>query len=88
MKETDYSKIPLSVKDIVFSYSSEDGEVKSVFNHFKFQVDSDGVVAVVGVSGSGKSTLAKLCVGLYKPEYGDIEVLASPFIRIWNVPAH
>jgi ATP-binding cassette subfamily B protein len=76
-KETDYSKIPLSVKDIVFSYSSEDGEVKSVFNHFKFQVDSDGVVAVVGVSGSGKSTLAKLCVGLYKPEYGDIEVFGK-----------
>ena len=46
-KETDYSKIPLSVKDIVFSYSSET-VVKSVFNHFKFQVDSDGVVAVVG----------------------------------------
>ncbi|MFB4214216.1 ATP-binding cassette domain-containing protein [Shouchella sp. JSM 1781072] len=59
----------LAIKDVSFSYNSEDPLIK----HVSLTLYEGERVAIIGKSGSGKSTLGKLIKGLLTPTEGSIE---------------
>lgn len=61
--------LPLSVRDLSFSYGPE-----QVLDDLSFDVDPGGVVAIVGPTGAGKSTLCNLLAGLARPRAGEIRL--------------
>ena len=50
----------IEVKNVKFSYNSQDRAVKGV----SFSVADHEWLSIIGHNGSGKSTLAKLLIGL------------------------
>ena len=58
----------IEVKDLKFSYNSQDRAVKGV----SFSVADHEWLSIIGHNGSGKSTLAKLLIGLIEPQAGTI----------------
>ncbi|OCG18746.1 MULTISPECIES: molybdenum ABC transporter ATP-binding protein [unclassified Gilliamella] len=69
-------------------------DVRKKFASFSFQfnyeIDCQGVTAILGVSGSGKSTLINLINGLIKPDQGYIQLHNVPLVdcdnRLFVVP--
>lgn len=62
----------LELKDIKFSVTDDNGNVKNIINGINLIIDESKFVAITGPNGSGKSTLAKLIVGIFKPTSGQI----------------
>ena len=58
----------IEVKNVKFSYNSQDRAVKGV----SFSVADHEWLSIIGHNGSGKSTLAKLLIGLIEPQAGTI----------------
>ena len=59
----------LEFKNISFSYKNS----KSVIlKNIKFNIKKNQKIGITGPSGSGKSTLLSICLGLLKPDRGDI----------------
>ena len=67
----DMEDTQLSLKNVSFSYHSQNGEVRAL-DSISFHVRAGEFVAIVGPSGCGKSTILSLIAGLLKPESGDI----------------
>ncbi|MCL6415604.1 lipid A export permease/ATP-binding protein MsbA [Aestuariirhabdus sp. Z084] len=61
----------IEVRDLSFSYNTEEGPV---INQLNFAVEPGQTVALVGRSGSGKTTLANLIPRFYNHDEGDILV--------------
>lgn len=61
----------LELKNINFSYHTEEGETLALSN-ISFTVSEGEFVAVVGPSGCGKSTLLHVIAGLLSPESGSV----------------
>ena len=61
----------IEVKNAVFSYDEESGEV---LKDFSINIEKGSFVAILGHNGSGKSTLAKLFNGLNLPDSGKVLV--------------
>lgn len=75
--------IVLSVKNVSKHYVFPDGKHKPVVKDVTFGLKKGSVLGLVGGSGSGKSTVARLCMGLSRPDAGDVRL----FGRNWsNVP--
>lgn len=75
------SKVPglvgrIEFVDVSFYYSSR--SMVPVLQHINFVVNSNEVVAIVGLSGSGKSTLVNLLLHLYEPTSGQILIDGYP----------
>ncbi len=62
--------VDLILKDIVFSYKSE--QEKFTVGPFNHNFKSGEITFITGGNGSGKTTLAKLITGLYEPHEGKI----------------
>lgn len=69
----------IELKNIYFSYGSDD---KSVFEDFNLEIKEDEFIAVMGESGIGKSTLMRLILGLEIPKQGSITGLADKRISV------
>lgn len=65
----------LEIRDIVFSYTSEQAPV---VNHVSLCVKPDERVGVLAPSGFGKTTLMKIAAGYIKPDFGTILVDGRP----------
>jgi phospholipid/cholesterol/gamma-HCH transport system ATP-binding protein len=52
----------------------------AVLDGLSATLPTQGVTFVVGPSGSGKSVLCRLCIGLLKPDAGEVE--------LWGEPVH
>ncbi len=63
----------LEFKHVSFKHQS--AQYKAL-NNISFDVKNGETIAFVGPSGSGKSTLVKLLVGLYRPQEGNIFIMA------------
>lgn len=61
----------LELKNIDFSYHTEDGETLALSN-ISFSISQGEFVAIVGPSGCGKSTLLHIIAGLLYPETGTL----------------
>lgn len=63
----------IEIKDISYSYKTEDGETVAV-DSVTLNIQEGSFVVILGHNGSGKSTLAKLCNGFLLPDKGEILV--------------
>ncbi|BCS88002.1 ABC transporter [Pseudodesulfovibrio sediminis] len=61
----------LTMTDVSFSYPGTD---KAVLNEVNLKLKPGEKVGIVGRTGAGKTTLGKLCVGLYQPVQGSVQV--------------
>ena len=57
----------IEMKDVDFGYGSE-----KVLHGIDLDLDSTGLICIVGPNGVGKSTLIRLMLGLYKPDKGAV----------------
>jgi len=65
----------ISVKDVSFSYDSEEKEDrKKVLNNVSLEINKGELVAILGHNGSGKSTLVKTFNGICIPDEGTVMV--------------
>lgn len=65
----------INLKNLYFSYNSEEGNSKSnLFNDVDLEIRKGDFVGIQGESGSGKSTLLDLLIGLQTPTNGEITV--------------
>jgi len=63
----------ISVKDVSFSYDSEEKEDrKKVLNNVSLEINKGELVAILGHNGSGKSTLVKTFNGICIPDEGTV----------------
>ncbi|QVK20958.1 ABC transporter ATP-binding protein/permease [Mycoplasmatota bacterium] len=62
----------LKLVDIKKSYPIREGNDQVVLEHFNLELDSTGLVSILGTSGSGKTTLLNLLGALDKPGSGSI----------------
>lgn len=62
----------LELRDIKFSVTDDNGQIKEIINGVNLKIDERKFVAITGPNGSGKSTLAKLIVGIFTPTSGQI----------------
>jgi len=65
---------------VFFSYSASN----PLLEKFSLVIEKGSFVAIVGPNGAGKSTLIKLCVGLLRPQLGNIRILGMPFHQFNN----
>lgn len=64
----------IEIKDLKFSYPSDDGEPITVIDGMDLNIEKGEFVAVLGRNGSGKSTLAKLMNFVLEAESGSVTV--------------
>jgi len=69
----------IKVKDIHKQF----GQVK-VLDGVSFDINRQGVVAVLGPNGSGKTTVLKTILGMVLPQSGEIFYEDQPIIGKWN----
>lgn len=69
LKEIDFDKFELTLKDVCFKYPSSD---KNILNHINLTIHDKESIALVGENGAGKTTLALIIAGLYEPTSGEI----------------
>jgi ATP-binding cassette subfamily B protein len=60
--------------DVTFTYPEKETPAVS---EVSFTVPAGKVTAIIGESGSGKSTLAAMLCGIYRPQRGSVQLLAS-----------
>jgi ATP-binding cassette subfamily C protein LapB len=61
----------VTLTDVSFSYPGTD---KAVLHDINLKLKPGEKVGIVGRTGAGKTTLGKLCVGLYQPLDGSVQV--------------
>jgi ATP-binding cassette subfamily C protein LapB len=61
----------VTLTDVSFSYPGTD---KAVLHEVNLKLKPGEKVGIVGRTGAGKTTLGKLCVGLYQPVEGSVQV--------------
>ena len=64
----------LLLKDISYSFVSEDKQRNQVLSGLNLTVEQGEFVSMIGRSGTGKSTILKLITGLLTPEEGAITI--------------
>lgn len=65
----------ISVKNVSFSYDSEEKEQrKKVLDNVSLEIDKGELVAILGHNGSGKSTLVKTFNGICIPDEGSVNI--------------
>ena len=69
-------------KAIIFENVSISFEDVPVLDDVSFELRRAETKVVLGVSGSGKSTILKLCLGLIKPDSGQIYVLGHDVTKM------
>lgn len=62
----------LVLKDISYSFKSEEKQENKVISHLNMEVHPGEFVSLIGKSGTGKSTILKLITGLLKQDEGEI----------------
>lgn len=60
-----------TLTDVSFSYPGTD---RAVLSEINLKLKPGDKVGIIGRTGAGKSTLGKLCVGLYQPVAGSVQV--------------
>ena len=72
---TDDIDTMITMKEIEFSYASEDN---NVLNKINLKVKKGEIAALAGPSGGGKSTIIKLILGFYQPNAGYMSINNRP----------
>ncbi len=62
----------LEIQDLVKTYRAPDGEVQTVLDVARFELEAVEQVALVGQSGSGKTTLLHAIAGILRPDSGAV----------------
>lgn len=62
----------LVLKNISYSFKSEEKQENKVISHLNMEVHPGEFVSLIGKSGTGKSTILKLITGLLKQDEGEI----------------
>ncbi len=81
LKEIDFDKFELTLKDVCFKYPSS---YKNILNHINLTIHDKESIALVGENGAGKTTLALIIAGLYEPTSGEI-LLNGKNIRDYSI---
>ncbi len=68
----------ISVQDVRFSYTTDDGGEQEVLQGISLEICRGEMIAVLGHNGSGKSTLAKLLNAVLLPNAGQVVVDGIP----------
>ena len=63
----------LAVKDLCKTFRKDGVETEAVKN-VSFELSEGEILGIAGESGSGKSTLSRLCMGLIRPDSGEIYI--------------
>ncbi|MBI5044862.1 MAG: metal ABC transporter ATP-binding protein [Candidatus Levybacteria bacterium] len=69
MHTVDHSQTIIELKDVCFSYTSED-----VVKNVSLQIHKGDYVGIVGPNGGGKSTFLKLMLGILRPASGTVKL--------------
>ncbi len=69
----------LSAQNITFNYGSN-----TILNNVNLQVHKGDFLGLVGSNGSGKSTFLKICLGLIKPQFGNIKLFGTDIDKFKN----
>jgi energy-coupling factor transport system ATP-binding protein len=64
------SEVALEVQDLTFAYNGQ-----QTLRRIAFSVGRGEFLAIMGRNGAGKTTLLKQCIGLLKPDQGQVSVL-------------
>lgn len=78
----------IEVKDLIYSYVSEDGTSEEVLKNVSLNIKQGEFVAVLGHNGSGKSTFAKHLNAIFLPMGGKVYVGGidtADESRLWDV---
>lgn len=81
----------VSAKELVFSYTTNDGTDVTAVDHVSFSVKKGEYVAILGRNGSGKSTLAKMIDLLEFPDEGELNIFelnADEDEHFWTIRSH
>ena len=73
-KKFDEANVTLSLKNVCFSYPTENSFVKDI----SFDLYKGTLTALTGPSGAGKSTILELAAGLLTPDSGEIFCNSKP----------
>ncbi|MCF0128442.1 MAG: ABC transporter ATP-binding protein, partial [Pseudobutyrivibrio sp.] len=68
----DNFKDSLELRDVVFAYSSGDGNHNNILNGVSLNIKKGESIAFIGPSGAGKSTLVDVLLGLLSPGQGGV----------------
>ncbi|WP_020500301.1 ABC transporter ATP-binding protein [Sciscionella marina] len=74
----------VELDDVSFAYSQGSAWARvrtPVLESFSLQIAPGEMIGLVGESGSGKSTVGKLCLGLMRPESGQVRFTGTPMRR-------
>jgi D-methionine transport system ATP-binding protein len=71
----------ISIKDVIKTYASRNGNVKAV-DKVNLEIEEGEIFGVIGYSGAGKSTLIRMLNGLEIPTEGTINVAGREVSRI------
>ncbi|MBF0468357.1 MAG: ABC-F family ATP-binding cassette domain-containing protein [Desulfamplus sp.] len=81
----EFAEPPRSGDDVVVmdtlgkTWTTQDGESKTVFSNISGMINRSDKIAVVGVNGAGKSTFLKVLAGKTEPTEGTIKIGASVY---------
>lgn len=60
----------VSINKLFFKYSNS----KTIFNNFKFEINKNETIGLIGDSGSGKTTLLDIITGLHNDFVGELKI--------------
>ena len=72
MQTVDYTKNIVEIKDVSFSYGSDE-----VLKDINLSIHTGDYLGLVGSNGSGKTTLLKIILGLLTPTSGSVKLFGK-----------
>ena len=75
----------LKIKNLQKTFNAGTVNAKTALNGFDLQIAEGDFVTVIGGNGAGKSTLLNAIAGVWKPDYGTVEIDG---VDVTNMPEH
>ena len=75
----------LKIKNLQKTFNAGTVNAKTALSGFDLQIAEGDFVTVIGGNGAGKSTLLNAIAGVWKPDYGTVEIDG---VDVTNMPEH